>query len=250
MRRTSLKTLRVRSTSHYLRMQYVTLDKTNNIIMKRLLFFLSAITLFVACDSETDPIVSEEELNGGVTNGLVIDAKWLIEEDDRYTSFEFNDLGRYIVVCSGSSNVESSSVSFSTTTTETRSSSSSILYGDYVSIDESTINMIGFGTVEVVTSDSSGVSISLTLEGESDAVELTSAVVEQIDSTSNTDLFCRDWDFVSYTEDGVSIEETSLKGVLFSKSGTYLVEFDDEIDLAEWKWKSESNLTILLYIYG
>lgn len=211
--------------------------------MKKLFIILATLFAFVACDEEGN-------IDPGTLDGLVIDAKWILDNSD-YESFEFNDTGDYIVVYNTSSTtmVSAQSGVFTAPKSVTRSDDGgdSVLLGEYESDGDYAINMIGFGRLELTSVESENVSFSLTLEGESETVSYSANIASVVASSDNTTLLCRKWDLISYTEDGVDIgfDEGDAENVLFSKAGTYLIEYrDGDTGLAQWKWKSESDKTI------
>ncbi len=199
---------------------------------------LAAAFVVVSCneDGSVDP---------EVLDNLILDAKWEFESGD-YASFEFNEYGDYIVVCNDSSTGGLTTAPRFASASRATTNGSSIITGDYEGDGDNAVKMNGFGRIELTSITSSSVSFSLTLEGEIETVNYTASIAEVVATSDNTTMLCRKWDLVGYTEDGVTdiLSDDDAKTVLFSKAGTYLIEWSDGTSvLAQWKWKSESDKT-------
>ncbi|MBB3701272.1 hypothetical protein KMW28_03580 [Flammeovirga yaeyamensis] len=189
------------------------------------LFCLAIISLIVfsSCDNdETSP--SDQGLVPGT-----ISAKWEINNRSEFTSFEFNESGSYIIrqTIAPADYVED------------------VLYfGQYEIIDEETIDLHGYGILSNVQLSNNEISFTLRQTNSETDIELVASKAEEMESTQRTSLLCKTWKLVSI--DGQSIVGTEMDlTVLFSKAGTYLVQFkysseDFEGGLAHWRWANKN----------
>ena len=184
----------------------------------------------------------EEELQESIS------AKWTLDEDGEYESFEFNKSGSYIIVKNEIDEYTEQKVN---------------QFGEYAVIDEETLELSGFGTLSIEEVDDESIDLSITLEDEPDSVITVSATKnEQMESTTRIDLLCRTWETTIELEEELYDEETDTYtdttmiyevSVLFSTAGTYFVEYlnlDEDADrhggLAHWQWEDDSE-EMLMY---
>ena len=147
-----------------------------------------------------------------------ISAKWNVNTDSNYKSFEFNTDGNYVIA--------KSSITKST-------DNQTVFFGSYDIIDNTTILLSDLGELKI--SEFSNNSIRFTVSFDKNFI-INASKQEEIQKSSNTELLCRTWKLVS-------IEGKDLGDfiVLFSKAGTYLVNFIDENEepltvLGVWTW--------------
>jgi hypothetical protein len=146
---------------------------------------------------------------------------------------------------------------------------SPIHYGTY-SINGNTITLSGFGLLEIISVTEEEFNFSFTLEKTGVAETYrANKVVLAISASSRTETFCKTWKLnkisidetlvpendkafyeliygENWKEIAIAEFENSFKGliVLFSKAGTYLVLYDEEAGLAEWKWANKEETAI------
>lgn len=195
--------------------------------MKKILFLLlTAITLtaFTGC--------SKDDNGGGAIDK--VNAKWNVSGSSEYVSFEFNASGNYII----------------TKTDDTKAASETIvLFGTYTKMNESTLNLVNFGTFTIIKLDGNALEIAIKLQGHTSEIKLNATKVAEMSSSAKTDLLCRSWKITGVTDgDGKPVTPpypiTNVT-VLFSKAGTYLVSYGDgETGLSSWKWKNEQQGTL------
>ncbi|MFI3287415.1 MAG: hypothetical protein R3Y61_02965 [Rikenellaceae bacterium] len=206
--------------------------------MKNLFLFCAAMLLFVGCNSESS------EPNNPNLDGLVLDAKWEIEDSEIYEFFEFTSEGTYIVKFVGNDEYNAPQAFVPSKNAATKADNEGAIFGTYESDGDDAVNMIGFGRLEVVSSNSDSVEFTLTLEDEETSETFNSSIVEPMSTSTKTTMLCRTWVVSGYTNSFEPDYEYDLATVLFSKSYTYLVGYDDgSAGLAQWKWKSESDGT-------
>ncbi|WP_440120135.1 hypothetical protein [Tenacibaculum sp. Ill] len=168
-----------------------------------------------------------------------ISAKWEINNNDTYQSVEFNEDGKYILVRNTPTTEE----------TQLKNSTPSILFGDYEILNSTTINLIDFGKITITDLKSDSMDfIIVNDENPEIEVSVTSAKIEKIENSTNTELLCKTW--IMKTVNGESVIGTEHElTVIFSQAGTYFVELanptpDNEGGLAEWKWSDETEKTL------
>jgi hypothetical protein len=117
-------------------------------------------------------------------------------------------------------------------------------FGTYtVCGDEVTLSDLG--TLTVTSLVDNDIAFSLSISG-GEAYSMSGDKVQEMPSTTKTDLLCRTWRIVSFEpeyeeEDGEEVPEFAY----FSKAGTYLVSYSDGSSmLSNWRWRSESEGTI------
>ncbi len=197
--------------------------------MKSSQLILSVIFVFSLISSCSDDEPSE------TLKKETISAKWLTDGSSVYKSFEFNESGNYIVVKDA----------------ETKSTNDEvILFGTYEIIDNKTITLSDLGTISISNIDDNSISFSIKLANDPNNEILISATKgAEMENTTRTDLFCRTWEMVSVN--GVDVTGTSYElSVLFSKAGTYFVEYvdseyEDDGNLSYWKWKDNTESEFL-----
>ena len=138
-----------------------------------------------------------------------------------------------------------------------------VIYGRYTQQADGTLNLEGFGIVEIVYgSGEEVIGFNLTPTG-GGRLELDVTKAEVMPDDDKTNAICRTWkierirDVYYDKETGktdditVTPENPGEEGydmpveVLWSKSGTYLISYlDNSIGLAEWKWRDRSKGTM------
>ncbi|UII28765.1 hypothetical protein LVD15_10160 [Fulvivirga maritima] len=197
--------------------------------MKKLnLLLLITLSLLFSCkdDDSTPDDASEKE---------AISAKWVVNDNDTYQSFEFNKSYTYIVVKVDQVN-----------------GAPIVLFGNYNIVDSKTVELEDFGTIEIDEIDDNSISFALQVDGE-DKVNISAAKQAEMNNSTRTELLCRTWQMVTVNGEEVTGTEFDLT-VLFSQAGTYFVELanpDDENEggLASWKWYDDTE-THFLYSWG
>ena len=205
--------------------------------MKKFLVFSICAALFslVSC-------VKDNGDNGGVVvvTPETISAKWLVEGESNYESFEFTQSGNYIVIEQGF-----------------RSTSGGVHFGTY-DIDGNVLKMHGFGELTADDLKSGSFNFTLKLDSDTKTVLLMAIKQPEMANTTKTDLLCRTWVTVNETipelDEGYDYIEKDIV-VLFSKSGSYLVYNEADLEetggvgLSQWKW-SDSSETGFLYTWN
>lgn len=196
---------------------------------KKMLLFSSAILLFLTACSD-----SESTSNTLDVTKENISAKWEVTSDVTYKSFEFNTDGKYIIVKHNNDQ-----------TRNENTEAAAIRYGNYTMVGNKVV-LDNFGAITVNELSEDAINFEVT-EG-SVSKELNANAVIKIESSTNTDLLCRTWRMVKF--DGELTEGTEYDlTVVFSRGGTYFVEFFDPVDdmdggLAEWQWKNTDETTL------
>lgn len=139
-----------------------------------------------------------------------------------------------------------------------------IIYGQYTENTDGTLNLEGFGTIEIIYGtgeEVKGFNLTPTNGG---PVTLDVTKEETMPDDAMTNALCRTWKIekirLAGLEDGESYDITLTpenikefgddydefpEEVLFSKSGTYMVYYSDQsIGISSWKWKDQSAGTI------
>lgn len=188
-------------------------------------------TFFISC-SKGDSIGDDGDDNGGDNITLseeMTSAKWLLSEDNIYTSFEFNESGNYIITGKA---------------TKAASGENKVLYcGAYRIIDGITIELIDFGTITILDLTSAGkLKAKITRNGEIE-ITVNATKESQFPESARLDLLCRTWtdNYGNY--------------LIMSKSGTFCqIDTDlieevgyDGIMYGKWKWKTGE--TVFSYKY-
>lgn len=197
--------------------------------LKQILTVIFVLSFITSCEKdENDP----KETLGKDT----ISAKWIVSSLSEYESFEFNESGNYIVV----KNTVMKSIG-----------DQIILFGTYEIIDNSTVLLSDFGTIGITAISDSIINFSILLASNNDKeIIINASRQEEIENSTKTELLCRTWKMASVNgEDVVGTEKELL--VLFSKAGTYFVDFsspqdENERGIANWKW-SDATETKFLY---
>lgn len=260
------------------------------------IYLISSGVFFAGC-SEDDESSSLEHQEYESVSG-----KYNVQGNSVYSSIELGASGNYIIVKSTSGirsargdgstpfgsafsrnllNIGGSKNKIRSTT----DSGDDILYGTYTVNTDGSINLEGFGKLQITYNGSSVTNMILTPTSGS-TITLN---VEKEDTYSDSELtskLCRTWNLAS-----LSNKEYDLKGrlvydlegtfnvakqtwswnvkvdeldwgepgednynpsqILFSKSGTYLVYYTDKTAMIQnWKWKSESAGTFYYYEEG
>lgn len=155
----------------------------------------------------------------------------------------------------------------------TRSSYNGIIYGTYTVNEDGTYVLEGFGTIELVGSEDNAVSLVVTPQN-GEAVTMTAEKRNQAPQSDITNALCRTWkvkalrtvikfngntkmdrtvevdkideylDSLS-NQAGQEISKEALLGeyipeeIVFTKAGTYMVDYDDEkLAVSTWMWEN------------
>ncbi len=145
-----------------------------------------------------------------------IRGKWDVTGTSIFTSFEFNESGNYIVVVDESAKSTNEEL---------------VAFGVYEITGDNTIVLSDLGTITVNEINENIISFSIELLTNPSPVIINASKESEIEGTTNTDLLCRTWKLVSFG--GVEIPDYY---VLFSKAGTYLVDYEGESGLGTWIW--------------
>ncbi len=191
-------------------------------------------------------------------------AKYEISGSSEYRSIELTESGNYIIIKNGygarSQKVKVPFLGMSVKPALTRVSYNNNIYGKYTKAGENTYNLEGFGIVKVLVKDGAPYALEVTPNGgETDVVVAT--VQNKNASSDMTNRLCRTWtvekmyyewvdeegsESGTYTkEDALNSEEFEFDGwpesVVFTKTGTYMVSYDDQtLAVSTWKWYDES----------
>lgn len=193
--------------------------------MKTLKLLFSVVLIFaivLACkkDDEEDTPPADDPVT--VTKSTV-SAKWDVQGDSDFTTFEFNESGTYVVVKSSPDKEITEDI---------------ILFGSYT-IDGNLMLLENFGTLKIKALTDEQITFAIKLLNESDFGEdLVAIKLEEIPSSTNTQMLCRTWKLI--TVDGEPVAGTSQElFVVFYQSGTYVVTYVESSELgglAQWKW--------------
>lgn len=213
-------------------------------------------TVLASCDKEEDAKPTAE------INESTISAKWVVNDSEEYTSFEFNESGNYIIVKksatsggrsrSSAPNFFNNSASHPGSAGRFQNTEKTIYFGTYEIAGNQTITLSDFGTITVKRLDDNSINFSLEIPGADDNVLINASKQNEIETSTNTILLCRTWQLVSFNGESVSGSEMDLT-VLFSQAGTYFVSYPDgsNVDaggLAQWRWNN-SEETQLQYTW-
>jgi hypothetical protein len=197
-------------------------------IANKILVLLTVATL-ISCDK------SENSTDNNVNN-ITYKAKWLVEENGDYKSFEFNESGNYIIVKNAPEGSATSEI---------------VRFGTYETTDDKVLNLSNFGILKIQNTTANRMSFSIaTLDNPETEINLNAQRQAEIANSTSTDLLCRTWELV--TTNGETVAGTDMElTVLFSAAGTYFVTYlnpTDENDggLAQWVW-TNSNEDSLCY---
>jgi len=155
------------------------------------------------------------------TSGYTISEKWAIPEpDSRYSSFEFNQDNRFIVL----EKKEGRQAPF-------------VHFGEYIMQRPDLIDMIDFGKLRITGRNGDDINFSFAPIDDPGAQTTFAAVKEQpMPRTPETDAFARAWKVVKSNYEG-----TVGTIMLFSINGTYLVSKPDGSSFtSNWRWKDDS----------
>lgn len=197
--------------------------------LKQILVAIFVLTfIVVSCNKDkNDPKETLEK--------AAISAKWIVSGSNEYESFEFNESGNYIVVKNLTTKSTNDQI---------------ILFGTYEIIDNKTIVLSDFGTLTISEINENSISFSIHSSSYPDNdIVITASKQEEMENSTNTELLCRTWKMVSVN--GVDVADTEYElSVLFSKAGTYFVEYANSEDedaggLAHWKWSDNSETKFL-----
>lgn len=209
--------------------------------MKKLnLIFTTLLLLFVSfsCSSDDEPQIEppQPEKPKVEVTAKKLNAKWLLSDPrTKFTSFEFNESGSYIVEES---------------VTVDGKESTRLHYGSYELVDNM-IGLIDFANITVVelTDDELQFGMVMAKSTEKPLPFIAKRKVEMA-STDRTDLLCRTWKVDKLN--GLDVAGTEDESImLFSKAGTYFVTTPDPEDggLAQWRWKAGSDEKIMEYTW-
>lgn len=173
-----------------------------------------------------------------------------------YGSIEFTESGQYIITPAQSNrNVAPRKGKFiGTKGSASRANYDGYLYGNYTKVGENEYYLEGFGTIVVQSVGGTNYDLVITRDNGS---ELTlGARRESIYQSSDmTDKLCRTWRFYKVYaaeyingkkvwEDSANVNDLDYDDeipsqVIFTRAGTYMVVWKDEVDIAYWKWMDE-----------
>lgn len=213
----------------------------------------------------------DESIDLGTPKYESISGKYTINNPSSpYKSIELGAGGDYIVTLNNGYNTSSSSRTvikkeaygiFRQPKTQSRATNyNGIIYGQYTENSDGTLNLEGFGTIEIVYGTGEEVEgFNLTpINGGPVTLDVTKE--ETMPDDTMTNALCRTWKIekirLAGEEDGESYDITLTpenikelgddydefpEEVLFSKSGTYMVYYSNQsIGISSWKWKDQS----------
>jgi hypothetical protein len=192
--------------------------------LKYLFLFALVLGVLFACKKDDEEEANDDNnTNTELVEKSSVSAKWEVEGDSDYETFEFNESGTYVVVKNSPDKDTEEEI---------------ILFGTYT-IDGDLLILSNFGTIKVITLTDEQISFAIMLLGEQTYGDtLIANRSEELPSSTNTQLLCRTWKL--YSENGDTVAGTSDElYVVFYQSGTYVVTYvdEDEIgDIAQWKW--------------
>lgn len=198
--------------------------------IKKLASLLCLTLMVISCSK------NNEEIQGKLIEKKSISAKWEISNSN-YKSLEFNKDGNYIIVKSSTQGKNTLS-----------KNNDGVLFGEYTIVNETTINLIGFGKILISSINDTEMNFTIVDDKTATSIEVNSTKILKIDSSTSTDLLCRTWKMVEVDNENVKGTEYELT-VIFSQAGTYFVELQNPTEevnggLAEWKWKDASENTM------
>ena len=190
----------------------------------KLLLTFSLILLVITACKKDDKEELPPEPDPITINKSAVSAKWEVEEDSDYNTFEFNESGTYVVV---------------KTSPDKDIEEDIILFGTYT-IDGDQMILSNFGRILVKSISDEKMTFSIKLEGESEFGDtLLAYKSEELPTSTNTQLLCRTWRLVTLNGDTVTGTEMEFL-MVFYQSGTYVVTWIENEELgglAEWKWR-------------
>lgn len=219
---------------------------------------------FAACsDDDNNPTAP----NLGTPPYEAVSGKYNVTTPDSpYESIELGASGNYIVTLSGGSYALSAQTAMQpgrsgnrlllNRTAQTRATQyDNFVYGTFTSLGNGRYQLEDFGTITLATgTDGQVTGITVDSNRYGSATVTVSKESTMADSDMSNAL-CRTWrvERVHYVstdlETGESDEDTELPGqypdtaeeILFSKSGTYLVSYNDgSLEMARWRWRDEA----------
>lgn len=199
---------------------------------KYLFLFAMVFSVLIACKKDEE---EDNTTDTGVENveKSTVSAKWEVEGNTDYETFEFNESGTYVVVKNSPDKNPEEDI---------------ILFGTYT-IDGNLLILSDFGTIKVMTLTDDEMSFAIKLEGETDYGDtLTAKKSEELPASTNTQLLCRTWKLVTLNGDSVAGTSNELLMVFYT-SGTYVVTYIENEQLgglAEWKW-FDSDENVICY---
>jgi len=182
----------------------------------QIVFAVVVLFSFVSCEKAED-VNSPESNPSNILNIETISAKWVINSDSEYNSFEFNESGHCIILKNN---------------TDKSVNSQSVLFGSYSIVDTETIVLNNYGTIKVSAINENEINLSLMLDNDPGyEIILSGTKQNEISNSEATKLLCRTWQVVSI--DG---EPTDVFVVLFSDAGTYFITTPESSSLGYWQW--------------
>jgi len=173
----------------------------------------------LACKKDDD-----EDTNNNNDSDVVnvekstVSAKWEVEGDSDYETFEFNESGTYVVVKNSPDKDTDEEI---------------IILGTYL-IDGNLLILSDFGIVKVISLNEEQISFSVKLEGETDYGDvLIGNRSDELPVSDKTTLLCRTWKVKVMSGDTLPEDEQGF--VTFFKSGTYITAWAGD-EVAKWKW--------------
>lgn len=190
--------------------------------MRKIIGFLVVVLLF-SCKKEQNEIEVPTLI-----------AKWNVENNSEYISFEFTEAGNYIIEkVASDKNYE-------------------YIVGLFQLIDENSINLSDFGIINIADLSLNSIDLFF-VDSLGSQVNITASMQAQIESSTQTDLLTNTWSVLSYNGNIVSGTQNDMN-VIFSQSGTYFSwnenpEYNDAGGMAEWMW-ANNDQTYFRYRWG
>lgn len=130
-----------------------------------------------------------------------------------------------------------------------------VFTGNFKVTDSASITLTGFGALSEIKIANEKINFKLLYEGNS--ITITANKAAEIADSDNTRLLCRRW-LLTQQEDGAGTyldsDDADKITVLFSSSGTYLVQYLRKdlllsAEIANWKWHATQSNTFLYWWY-
>ena len=249
---------------------------------KNALIALSIIMLSVFSMTFTSCGSDDDDAPAIVTHDVtLVDTLYRINGTSEFTSIEFTESGLYVITKAGESAnakgwgkfVKSKAMSG---LTRSESDSDKYIHGKYTKADN-VYTLEGFGTITVEKDGDIYVSLKIQPIGK-EAYTLSAQPVKKVEDSDITNKLCHAWKFEDCRikvnkGDSLLIDTivyntskiypildslynannkpgSDLEEIIFTKSGTYIVEYaDNTLAVSQWKWKDEKK-GIITYFTG
>lgn len=186
----------------------------------------------------------EEEFGDDVLNlsKKTISAKWDPSDNSIYESIEFNEEGQYFIIEKAQ---EERSTKNRTNTAlgmlRSADGSNSVYCGTYEIVDDITIELSNYGTMEVYEITSEKVDASILKDEYGYWIDFIGDKQPQMSDSQYIDVLCRAW-YLPYED---------IDFVIFQKSGTYYTIMEDEgeyyYDFGTWAWNQGETAFTMWY---